>query len=261
MCWVTDNCWEPLRVLLGALESEARLTLLGRLLLRQMLLQLLTPRLLVQDLVIRHPEILELPVPSPIVILGLPRTGTTHLHNLMSCDPGLRSLPYWESLQPVPPAEMQPTPGQPDPGIKRCQESLRLLTYVMPLYPLMHEMACDLPQEEIQLLAVDFSTMLFEWISHVPSYRDWYRANDQTPAYRYLRKLLQGLQWLRGGTRWVLKSPQHLEQISPLLTAFPGVRIAPTHRAPVPVTAPLPTLLPYAHPIQPPRMRSLTHTP
>ncbi len=75
-----DHFREPLRVLLGALESEARLTLLGRLLLRQWLLQLLTTRLLVQDLVIRHPEILELPVPSPIVILGLPRTGTTHLH-------------------------------------------------------------------------------------------------------------------------------------------------------------------------------------
>ena len=240
-----DRFREPLRVLVAALEREARLNPLGRVLIRQMLLQLLTTRLLVQDLVIRHPEILELPVPSPIVILGLPRTGTTHLHNLMSCDPGLRSLPYWESLQPVPPAETQPTPGQPDPRMKRCQQSLRLLTYVMPLYPLMHEMACDLPQEEIQLLAVDFSTMLFEWISHVPSYRDWYRANDQTPAYRYLRKLLQVLQWLRGGARWVLKSPQHLEQIRQLLGVFPDAKIVQTHRDPVAVTASLCTMLAY----------------
>src|SRR5260370_3546525 len=246
MCWVTDNCWEPLRVLLGALESEARLTLLGRLLLRQWLLQLLTTRLLVQDLVIRHPEILELPVPSPIVILGLPRTGTTHLHNLMSCDPGLRSLPYWESLQPVPPAEMQPTPGQPDPRIKRCQQSLRLLTYVMPLYPLLHDIASGRPQEEIQLLAVDFSPMLFEWISHVPSYRDWYRANDQTPAYRYLRKLLQGLQWLRGGARWVLKSPQHLEHTRHLPRAFPDANIVQTHRAPLALPASLCPIPPHA---------------
>jgi len=240
-----DRFREPLRVLVAALEREARLNPLGRVLIRQMLLQLLTTRLLVQDLVIRHPEILELPVPSPIVILGLPRTGTTHLHNLMSCDPGLRSLPYWESLQPVPPSEMQPIPGRPDPRIKRCQQSLLLLTYVMPLYPLMHEMACDLPQEEIQLLAVDFSTMLFEWISHVPSYRDWYRANDQTSAYRYLRKLLQVLQWLRGGTRWVLKSPQHLEQIRQLLGVFPDAKIVQTHRDPVAVTASLCTMLAY----------------
>ncbi len=122
---------------------------------------------------------------------------------------------------------------------------MRLLTYVMPLYPLMHEMACDLPQEEIQLLAVDLSTMLFEWTSHVPGYRDWYRAHDQTPAYRYLRKLLQVLQWLRGGARWVLKSPQHLEQIRQLLDVFPDAKIVQTHRDPVAVTASLCTMLAY----------------
>ena len=116
-------------------------------------------------------------------------------------------------------------------------DAVPLLTYVMPLYPLMHEMACDLPQEEIQLLAIDFSTMLFEWNSHVPGYRDWYCANDQTPAYRYLRKLLQVLQWLWGGTRWVLKSPQHVEQLRPLLEVFPDAKIVQTHRDPVTVTA------------------------
>jgi len=240
-----DRFREPLRVLVAALEREAKLSTLGRVLLRQMLLQLLTTRLLVQDLVIRHPEILELPVPAPIVILGLPRTGTTHLHTLLSCDPGLRSLPYWESLQPVPPSQTQPTPGQPDQRMKRCQQSLRLLSYVMPLFPLMHEMACDLPHEETQLLAVDLSTMLFEWTSHVPSYRDWYRAHDQTPAYRYLRKLLQALQWLRGGARWVLKSPQHLEQLRQVLAVFPDAKIVQTHRDPVAVTASLCTLLAY----------------
>src|SRR5215469_9669907 len=76
-----DRFREPLRVLVAALEREAKLNPLGRVLLR-LLLQLLTTRLLVQDLVTRHPEILELPVPAPIVILGLPRTGTTHLHTL-----------------------------------------------------------------------------------------------------------------------------------------------------------------------------------
>jgi Sulfotransferase family len=195
--------------------------------------------------VIHHPEILELPVPSPIVIVGLPRTGTTLLHNLLSRDPRLRSLPYWESLQPVLPSERQPPSGQPDPRMKDGQRSLRLLTYMMPLYPLMHEMAWDLPQEEIQLLAVDFSTIFFEWSSHIPGYRDWYQAHDQTASYSYLRTLLQVLQWSRGGTRWVLKSPQHLEQFKPLLKVFPDAKIVQTHRDPVTVTASLCTLLAY----------------
>ena len=240
-----DRFREPLRILLQALEQESRLNTLSRIYMRQFLQQLLVTRLLVQDLVTRYPEILALPVPSPIVILGLPRTGTTHLHNLLALDPQLRSLPYWESLQPVLSSADQPSSGRPDLRVKRCQQRIRQMNYAMPLYPRMHEMACNLPQEEIQLLAVDFSTMLFEWNSHVPSYRDWYRKHDQTPSYRYLRKLLQVLQWLRGGTRWVLKSPQHLEQIRPLLEVFPDAKIVQTHRDPVAVTASLCTMLAY----------------
>lgn len=236
---------EPLHVLVDALNREADLNTLSRVFTRQLLLQLLTTRLYVQNLLVRHPEILNLPVTSPIVILGLPRTGTTHLHNLLACDPHLRSLPYWESLQPVLPPEQQPLPGQHDPRIKRSQQNLRLINSMMPLYPLMHDMAYDLPQEEIQLLAVDFSTTLFEWSNYVPAYRDWYCSHDQTPAYRYLRKMLQVLQWLRGGTRWVLKSPQHLEQLGPLLEVFPDAKIVMTHRDPVPVTASLCTMLAY----------------
>jgi hypothetical protein len=236
---------EPFRVLVGSLEHEANLSPLGRVFTRQMLLQLLITRLLVQDLLIRHPEILSLPVQSPIVITGLPRTGTTHLHNLLSCNTDLRSLPYWESFQPVLPLKQQPAPGRPDPRIKRSQQSLRFLYYIIPYIRLMHEMSCNLPHEEIQLLAVDFSTMLFEATYFIPSYRDWYRANDQTPSYRYLRKLLQVLQWLRGGTRWVLKTPQHLEHLGPLLKVFPDVKIVQTHRDPIAVIGSECTMLAY----------------
>src|SRR5258708_4556079 len=143
--------------------------------------------------------------------------------------------------------------GLTDFGDDRFREPLRLLVAALEREAklstlgrvLLHEMACDLPHEETQLLAVDLSTMLFEWTSHVPSYRDWYRAHDQTPAYRYLRKLLQALQWLRGGARWVLKSPQHLEQLRQLLAVFPDAKIVQTHRDPVAVTASLCTLLAY----------------
>ena len=65
------------------------------------ILGLLKNRLLIEDLLGRHPEILDEQIVAPIIICGLPRTGTTHLHNLMSADPALRSLPYWESLEPV----------------------------------------------------------------------------------------------------------------------------------------------------------------
>jgi hypothetical protein len=101
----------------------------------------------------------------------------------------------------------------------------------------MHEMTVEARHEEIQLLALEFSTMLFESMYVVPSYRDWYRRSDQTAAYRYLKRMLQVLQWLRGPRRWVLKSPQHLEQIGPLLAVFPDAFVVFTHRDPVRVTA------------------------
>jgi hypothetical protein len=99
--------------------------------------------------------------------------------------------------------------------------------------------------EEIQLLAIDVSTMLFETIAPMPAWRDGYLARDQRPSYRYLRRILQALQWLRGGSRWILKSPQHLEQFPALLDTFPDATFVVTHRDPVSVTASMVTMLAY----------------
>jgi hypothetical protein len=111
-------------------------------------------------------------------------------------------------------------------------------------------MTVDHAHEEIHLLALDMSTMLFETAARLPSYRDWYRAADQTHAYRTLRTCLQALTWLdeqsgRPSRRWVLKSPQHLEQFGPLVGVFPDATVVVTHRDPVAVTASMVTMLTY----------------
>jgi hypothetical protein len=236
-----DTYRTPLGILLAALAREAELSVLGRVLTRQLLIGLLTTRLRLCRLLDDHPEIADEAVPAPIVILGLPRTGTSHLQNLLAQDPALRSLPYWESLEPIP----ERLADDPRDRIRRCEYALRFQHWVMPLFPRMHEMTAGACHEEIQLLAVDFSTMLFEASYHVPSYRDWFVATDQTEAYRTLRLLLQALQWMRGPRRWVLKSPQHLEQLGPLLRVFPDARIVQTHRDPVRVTASMCTMATY----------------
>jgi hypothetical protein len=243
----------------GATDFESRLDLLCRAMrdeggfnsagiLQQhtFILGLLKNRLLVEDLVRRHPEILEERITAPIVICGLPRTGTTHLHNLMSADPALRSLPYWESLEPVLAEREWPAPGAPDPRLERTATALSFLDVAMPYFKRMHEMTVDHVHEEIQLLAIDFSTMLFETTAPMPLWRDAYLERDQRPSYAYLRRILQVLQWLRGGTRWVLKSPQHLEQFGPLRDTFPDATFVVTHRDPVSVTASMITMLAYS---------------
>ena len=237
---------EPLQVLCRALRQEAGLSAPGVVNTWFMLAGVLKNRLLLEDLLRRHPEIRQVPVARPIVICGLPRTGTTHLHNLMSADPRLRHLPYWESLEPLLAAAEEPGPGEPDPRRARTEQALAMVNGTMPLFVRMHEMTVDHAHEEIQLLAIAGSTMLFETTAPMPSWRDWYLGTDQTPAYLYLRSILQVLQWVRGPQRWVLKSPQHLEQFGPLQRTFPDATFAVTHRDPVSVTASMCTMLAYS---------------
>jgi hypothetical protein len=237
---------EPLRVLTRALDRESGLSAFGRIGTRRHLVQLLVSRLRLEEWIRRRPEILEEHIARPIIIAGLPRSGTSHLFNLLSRDPSLRWLPYWESLEPFPdPGEAQRGDGSEVERRERCARALRFLEWVMPLFPAMHEFSVDGPHEEIQLLALDFSTQLFEASYFVPSYAEWYRRTDQTPAYAYLKRCLQALQTLRPGTRWLLKTPQHLENLGPLVRTFPDACFIQTHRDPVRITASLATMIAY----------------
>jgi hypothetical protein len=235
-----------LDVLCRAMHDEGGFNAAGIFQQYTLILGLLKNRLLIEDLVRRHPEILDEQITAPIVICGLPRTGTTHLHNLMTADPALRSMPYWESLEPVLPEGERPADGTPDPRVERTAVALSFLDVAMPHFTRMHEMTVEHTHEEIQLLAIDFSSMLFETAAPMPLWRDDYLARDQRPSYSYLVKVLKVMQWLRGGTRWVLKTPQHLEQFPVLADIFPDATFVVTHRDPVSVTASMTTMVAYS---------------
>jgi Sulfotransferase family len=206
--------------------------------------QWLKNRLLLADLLTRHPEIHDIELLPPVVIAGLPRTGTTHLHNLLAAAPTFRTLPYWESFEPFPlPAEIG---LEPDPRAARMDVAVQVMNMLMPHFALMHEMTTEHVHEEIQLLANDFSTMFMETLAHVPRWTDYYLAHDQTSTYEYLATQLKALQFLRGGRRWLLKSPQHLEQLPVLDKVFPGVAVVCTHRDPVPVAISMVAMLTYS---------------
>lgn len=206
--------------------------------------QWLKNRLLLTDLLKRHPEIHDIELLPPVAIAGLPRTGTTHLHNLLGSAPTFRTLPYWESFEPFPlPAEVG---IDPDPRAARMDVAVTVMNTLMPHFALMHEMTTEHVHEEIQLLANDFSTMFMETLAHVPRWERYYIAHDQTSTYEYLATQLKALQFLRGGRRWLLKSPQHLEQLPVLDKVFPGVAVVCTHRDPVPVAISMVAMITYS---------------
>ncbi|MGY4867206.1 sulfotransferase family protein [Mycolicibacterium elephantis] len=239
-----DDYRERLDVFLAALQEIPHLHAAGVVNFHAQLLQWLKNRLLLTDLLHRHPEIHDIELVAPIVIAGLPRTGTTHLHNLLAAGPTFRTIPYWESNEPFPlPSEIG---VEPDPRRVRMDAAVEFMNAVMPHFALMHEMTTDHVHEEIQLLANDFSSMLFETLAHVPRWRDYYLTHDQTPHYEHLKTQLKALQFLRGGRRWLLKSPQHLEQLPVLNHVFPDVVMIVTHRDPVPVVLSMLAMLAYS---------------
>ena len=239
-----DDYRERLDVYLAALHEIRDMHAPGIVNFYGQLLQLLKNRLLLTDLLKRHPEIHDIELLPPIVIAGLPRTGTTHLHNLLAAAPTFRTMPYWESVEPFPlPAEAG---VEPDPRKARMDVAVQVIDLVMPHFRLMHEMTTEHVHEEIQLLANDFSTMLFETLAHVPRWTDYYLTHDQTPHYEHLATQLKAMQYLRGGRRWLLKSPQHLEQLPVLDRVFPGVVVVCTHRDPVPIVLSMLAMITYS---------------
>ena len=239
--WGDDSFRERLDVLTGSLREETGLSDVGVAVVFEQLVGNLVNRLRFEALVAEHPEIEDVDIKRPIIICGLPRTGTTHLHNLIAADPNLRYLPYWESLEPF------PAPGEDDTARRqRCSTGLDLVDTSMPDFKRMHDMTVDHAHEEIQLLANDISGMLFETTYRIPTFAAHYKSHDQGPSYAHLKRQLQAMQWLRGGTRWVLKSPQHLEQFPTLYATFPDATFIVTHRDPVEVTRSMLTMIVYA---------------
>lgn len=245
-----DGFRDRMAALLDAYTSVPELSHMGRITVHTLFTQLVRNRMLIADLLARHPEIHDIEITAPIIIAGLPRTGTTHLHNLLAADPALRSLPYWESCEPVPlPGESADHDGV-DPRWTRTAAACDFLEAAMPYFKRMHEMTPDHVHEEIQLLAIDFSSMFFETLAPIPAWRDRYLGLDQTPHYEYLKTVLKALTFLRGGERWVLKSPQHLEQYRAIHQVFPDATVVVTHRDPVAVTTSMVTMVAYTQRLQ-----------
>ena len=198
-----------------------------------MFVRFASDRLRVEDICRRHPEILEIEIDRPIIVAGPPRSGTTHLLGLLSADERLRSLPWWEAIAPVPTQADAPTADDPNPRWSRAQAGWEQQDAMLPLLKYMHPFSPDHISEDIELQALDFSSYLLEWLVHAPRWRDYYLAHDQAGTYAYLKKGLQVLTFLKGPNRWVIKCPQHMEQLPVLRQTFPDATYVITHRDPV----------------------------
>lgn len=232
---------EGLTRLLESLETEAALSPLGRSVARANIHTALVNRLQITDWLARHPEIAQQPVERPVVIVGMGRTGTTILHDLLALDPTNRVPLSWESEHPCPPPER--ASYESDPRIEALQRDLDRVDQLIPDFKKMHPMGALLAQECIRLTANDFASLIFAASFRVPSYNRWMTEEaDLSPVYAAHRRSLQLLQWRCPGERWVLKSPGHLWALDALVKEFPDARLIQPHRDPLKVISSMTSL-------------------
>lgn len=248
---------DRLAVILQSVEEDRGLTRGGRITIIDNAIRVMANRLRIEDIVKRHPEILDIQIDRPIIIAGLPRSGTTHLVNWLARDERLRSLTLWESEEPVP--TVQPVSGQLDPREARSAEIWGHFEAMLPHMAAMHSMEATSIHEDNELLFMDLNCYNWEFQARLPRWIDHYFAHDRTESYLYERKVLQVLTWFRGPNRWILKSPQHMENLAALKTAFPDGTLVLTHRDPVAVLRSLTTMLGYSDrirrdPVDPPAL-------
>ena len=236
---------ERLDLWMECLEDPDR-TGLGNMVIWNDCVRYATARLRMHDLLKKHPEIHDQEIKQPIIVVGLPRSGTTHLVNLIASDQRLRSMPLWEGQEPVPDPNEEPGADGIDPRWHRCNDIWLNMKANSPLLAAMHPMEPDHIHEELELLNPDFTSYNLEWVVRAPKWCDYYLEHDQTPHYQgALLTGLKILQWYKPRDRWVLKCPQHLEQIGPLMATFPDATIVVTHRDPVSVVQSAATMLAY----------------
>jgi hypothetical protein len=227
-----DDLWrEPFAVLVQALEEEAQLTLMGRLMARNDIILWLGTRLQVTATLEKYPEILEQEITAPMVIVGLPRSGTSILFELLSQDPDVGVPLMWEALQPCPPP--QAATYASDPRIEQADKLFTQWSRVAPEFASMHEMRGDIPAECGLLMASTMVSDHIEALHQIPSYSAWCAAADFLPVYHYHKVILQILQWKNPRKRWLLKAPGHQSHLHTLLQVYPDARIVQTHRDPL----------------------------
>lgn len=225
-----DRHREALGVLLDSLHSDAGLTPAGSKYWRSVLKGALVARLIAQAGFSAGPEQEGAEIVRPVVVTGLPRTGTTALHRLLGADPANQGLELW--LTEVP----QPRPAretwEDDATYRGIRDLYAGFMAENPDYGGVHYMSADDLEECWQLLRQSFTSASYECLARLDGYSDWLRGADWAPAYRRHKRNLQLIGANDPGRRWVLKNPSHLFALDALLEVYPDAVVVQTHRDP-----------------------------
>ena len=223
-----DNYREALGVLLDSYRRDADLTELGSKMNRFFVRNALVARLVSEAAFTQYPQHADVTIERPIFVTGLPRTGTTVIHRLLTADPRHQGLELWlaEFPQPRPPRETwsdNPVFASLDARFKKAHEE-------NPDYTGLHYMTADEVEECWQLLRQSLHSVSYETLAHLPTYSQWLSRQDWSKPYRRHRRNLQLIGLNEPEKRWVLKNPSHLFALDALFETYPDALVVQCHR-------------------------------
>ena len=228
----SDDWREPFGVYVQALNDEAELNLMGRIMTRSDLLMYLELRLRVEATYLQHPEIDDQVISSPMLIVGSGRSGTSALQNLLACDPDNGTPRHWEALFPCPPPEAGAY--HTDPRIALADQRMTQWNRVAPQMESIHEFGGDMPTELIQLEAASFQAV--GWLifcGFTPSFDAYMATRSSVPGLAYAKRVMKVLQWKHPRKRWLLKSPDSMRYLPAVFEVFPDMKLVWMHRDPL----------------------------
>jgi hypothetical protein len=231
--WGDEAFQTPMRILTESLRKQPRLNNLGRRLIVSFIQFPLAKRLKILAELKDNPTILDVPIRRPLFILGLPRTGTTLLHNLLAQDPACRVLQYWELMNPAPPPSY--ASYAVDPRIEQARRTLRTHDWFAPAFKKIHDCEAQSPEECRFLFHNSFGCQAFAMQLDLPEYEEWLNGTDAIELYRFYKKQLQLLTWRCSAQHLALKCTTHLWRLPALLSVLPDANIICTHRNPASV--------------------------
>jgi hypothetical protein len=234
---------EGLERTVEALNDEAELNELGRVMQHATISNALIQRLNIVDAYKQHPEIAEEIVEGPVVVLGLPRTGTTALSQLVAADPQFRSLRTWESQAPTPPPEA--ATQHSDPRIAQAADGIAMIEQMFPEFRATVNSEAEAATECQDLMGMSFRTFHFDGVVRVPGYVEWLMRSDMRETYNFHRDVLKLLQWHCKPNLWHLRTPVHMFALEAFVEAYPNAKFLWSHRDPAKVLGSVCSLIAY----------------
>ncbi len=224
-----DSFREGLEILVDSADREANLNAAGRASFDGQVVMLLSHRLQIEDWYTRHPEIDEQEIVAPLMVLGLPRTGSTALHCLLGEDPNVRVMRNWEAMMPCPPPEA--ASYNSDPRIAIAEGYMAQREVLTPRMKQMLPSSATSPMEDQLTMGFDFKSQIFQASYRIPTYSEWFNHKaDLVPTFHYVKRVLKLLQWKCPPSNWRLKNPTYSMLIDALDEVFPDARYCMTHR-------------------------------